>query len=56
VSPQKLNLCRQLIRGRKASQRCRPAVFAQADRGRRQEVPGVGIANAENNHDLDVDD
>src|SRR6266700_1600398 len=35
VSPQKLNLVAQLIRGRKAS---------------------AALANAENNHDLDVDD
>ena len=57
VSPQKLNLVAQLIRGKKVS-------TALADlRFSRKRVAGdvkkcleSAIANAENNHDLDVDD
>src|SRR3979409_464362 len=45
VSPQKLNLVAQLIRGRKAS-----AALADLQFSRKR------IANAENNHDLEVDD
>ncbi len=57
VSPQKLNLVAQLIRGKKVATALeRSAILAQAHRGRCEEVPESAIANAENNHDLDVDD
>src|SRR5438132_7465030 len=57
VSPQKLNLVAQLIRGRKAS-----AALADLQFSRKRNAVDVkkclesAIANAENNHDLDVDD
>ena len=57
VSPQKLNLVAQLIRGRKAS-----AALADLQFSRKRIARDVrkclesAIANAENNHDLDVDD
>src|SRR5215471_13155688 len=57
VSPQKLNLVAQLIRGRKAS-----AALADLEFSRKRIAGDVrkclesAIANAENNHDLDVDD
>src|SRR6187399_3353023 len=57
VSPQKLNLVAQLIRGRKAS-----AALANLQFSRKRIAVDVkkclesAIANAENNHDLDVDD
>ena len=57
VSPQKLNLVAQLIRGRKAS-----AALADLQFSRKRISVDVkkclesAIANAENNHDLDVDD
>ena len=57
VSPQKLNLVAQLIRGRKAS-----AALADLRFSRKRIAVDVkkclesAIANAENNHDLDVDD
>ena len=57
VSPQKLNLVAQLIRGRKAS-----AALADLQFSRKRIAVDVkkclesAIANAENNHDLDVDD
>src|SRR3954453_3910969 len=57
VSPQKLNLVAQLIRGRKAS-----AALADLEFSRKRIAVDVrkclqsAIANAENNHDLDVDD
>ena len=57
VSPQKLNLVAQLIRGRKAS-----AALADLQFSRKRIAIDVkkclesAIANAENNHDLDVDD
>src|SRR4026209_2758880 len=56
VGPQKLNLVAQLIRGRKAS-----AALADLTFSRRRIAVDVkkclesAIANAENNHDLDVD-
>src|SRR6201989_1190855 len=56
VSPQKLNLVAQLIRGRKAS-----AALADLQFSRKRIATEVkkclesAIANAENNHDLDVD-
>ena len=57
VSPQKLNLVAQMIRGRKAS-----AALADLQFSRKRIARDVrkclesAIANAENNHDLDVDD
>src|ERR1022692_3367015 len=57
VSPQKLNLVAQLIRGRKAS-----AALADLQFSRKRIALDVrkclesAIANAENNHDLDVDE
>src|SRR3978361_263397 len=57
VSPQKLNLVAQLIRGRKAS-----AALADLQFSRKRIAVDVkkclesAIANAGNNHDLDVDD
>jgi large subunit ribosomal protein L22 len=57
VSPQKLNLVAQLIRGKKVS-----AALADLEFSRKRIARDVrkclesAIANAENNHDLDVDD
>ena len=57
VSPQKLNLVAQLIRGKKVS-----AALADLEFSRKRISTEVkkclesAIANAENNHDLDVDD
>jgi large subunit ribosomal protein L22 len=57
VSPQKLNLVAGLIRGKKAS-----AALADLEFSRKRISNDVkkclesAIANAENNHDLDVDD
>jgi len=57
VSPQKLNLVAQLIRGKKAS-----AALADLEFSRKRIARDVrkclqsAIANAENNHDLDIDD
>src|ERR1700685_2920366 len=57
VSPQKLNLLAQLIRGKKVS-----AALADLEFSRKRIAKDVrkclesAIANAENNHDLDVDD
>ncbi|MCL2714514.1 MAG: 50S ribosomal protein L22 [Alphaproteobacteria bacterium] len=57
VSPQKLNLVAQLIRGRKAA-----AAVAELRFSRKRIAVDVrkclesAIANAENNHKLDVDD
>ena len=57
VSPQKLNLLAQLIRGKKVS-----AALADLEFSRKRISTEVrkalesAIANAENNHDLDVDD
>ncbi len=57
VSPQKLNLVAQLIRDRKAS-----AALADLQFSRKRIAVDVkkclesAIANAENNHDLDVDE
>ena len=57
TSPRKLNLVAQLIRGRKASDAVNQLTFSR--RGIARDVKKVlmsAIANAENNHDLDVDD
>jgi large subunit ribosomal protein L22 len=57
VSPQKLNLVAQLIRGKKAER-----ALAELEFSRKRIAVEVrkalqsAIANAENNHDLDVDD
>ena len=57
ISPQKLNLVAQLIRGKKAS-----SALADLQFSRKRIAVDVkkclesAIANAENNHDLDVDD
>ena len=57
VSPQKLNLVAQLIRGKKAA-----SALADLQFSRKRIAKDVrkclesAIANAENNHDLDVDD
>ena len=57
VSPQKLNLLAQLIRGKKVA-----AALADLEFSRKRIARAVrkclesAIANAENNHDLDVDD
>ena len=57
VSPQKLNLVAQLIRGKKVA-----AALADLEFSRKRIAQDVrkclqsAIANAENNHDLDIDD
>ena len=57
LSPQKLNLLAQLIRGKKVA-----AALADLEFSRKRIARDVrkclesAIANAENNHDLDVDD
>jgi large subunit ribosomal protein L22 len=57
ISPQKLNLVAQLIRGKKAA-----IALADLEFSRKRIARDVrkclesAIANAENNHDLDVDD
>jgi large subunit ribosomal protein L22 len=57
VSPQKLNLLAQLIRGKKVA-----SALADLEFSRKRIAADVrkclesAIANAENNHDLDVDD
>ena len=57
ISPQKLNLVAQLIRGKKVSR-----ALADLEFSRKRIALDVrkclqsAIANAENNHDLDVDD
>jgi len=57
VSPQKLNLIAQLIRGKKVA-----TALADLEFSRKRIAKDVrkclesAIANAENNHDLDVDD
>jgi large subunit ribosomal protein L22 len=56
TSPRKLNLLAQLIRGRKANDALSQLTFSR--RGIAGDVKKVlmsAIANAENNHDLDVD-
>ena len=56
TSPRKLNLVAQLIRGHKASDALNQLTFSR--KGIARDVKKVlmsAIANAENNHDLDVD-
>src|ERR671939_1824458 len=57
VSPQKLNLVAQLIRGKKASTALDDLEFSRKRIARDvRKCLESAIANAENNHDLDVDD
>ncbi len=56
VSPQKLNLVAELIRGKKAEEAMNILSFSKKAMARdAQKVLASAIANAENNHDLDVD-
>lgn len=57
VSPQKLNLVAQLIRGKKADTALADLTFSNKRIARDvKKVLQSAIANAENNHNLDVDD
>jgi large subunit ribosomal protein L22 len=57
VSPQKLNLVAQLIRGKKVSTALADLEFSQKRIAHDvKKTLESAIANAENNHDLDVDD
>jgi large subunit ribosomal protein L22 len=57
VSPQKLNLVAQLIRGKKVSTALADLQFSQKRIANDvRKCLESAIANAENNHDLDVDD
>jgi large subunit ribosomal protein L22 len=57
VSPQKLNLVAQLIRGKKVSTALADLTFSQKRIAKDvKKCLESAIANAENNHDLDVDD
>src|ERR671915_2387112 len=57
VSPQKLNLVAQLIRGKKVSTALADLQFSRKRiAGDVKKTLESAIANAENNHDLDVDD
>ena len=57
VSPQKLNLVAQLIRGKKVATALADLEFSQNRISREvRKCLESAIANAENNHDLDVDD
>ena len=57
VSPQKLNLVAQLIRGKKASKALADLEFSRKRiAGEVKKALESAIANAENNHSLDVDD
>ena len=56
TSPQKLNLVAPLIRGKKAEQALNDLTFSQRRvAGEVKKVLQSAIANAENNHNLDVD-
>lgn len=56
VSPQKLNLVAQLIRGKKVQKALAELTFSQKRiAGTVRKTLESAIANAENNHDLDVD-
>jgi large subunit ribosomal protein L22 len=56
ISPQKLNLVAGLIRGKKVSAALADLEFSQKRiSGEVRKVLQSAIANAENNHDLDVD-
>ena len=57
VSPQKLNLVAQLIRGKKVSTALADLEFSRKRIARDvRKCLESAIANAENNHDLDIDD
>jgi large subunit ribosomal protein L22 len=57
ISPQKLNLVAQLIRGKKVASALADLEFSQKRIAKDVRKCLVSaIANAENNHDLDVDD
>ena len=57
VSPQKLNLVAQLIRGKKVATALADLEFSRKRIAREvRKCLESAIANAENNHDLDVDD
>src|SRR6195952_4716984 len=57
VSPQKLNLVAQLIRGKKVATALADLQFSRKRIARDvKKCLESAIANAENNHDLDVDD
>ena len=57
VSPQKLNLVAQLIRGKKVSTALADLEFSRKRIAREvRKCLESAIANAENNHNLDVDD
>ena len=57
VSPQKLNLVAQLIRGKKVAAALADLQFSRKRIARDvRKCLELAIANAENNHDLDVDD
>ena len=57
VSPQKLNLLAQLIRGKKVNTALADLEFSRKRIARDvRKCLQSAIANAENNHDLDVDD
>ena len=57
ISPQKLNLVAQLIRGKRVSSALADLEFSRKRIARDvRKCLESAIANAENNHDLDVDD
>jgi len=57
ISPQKLNLLAQLIRGKKVAMALADLEFSRKRIARDvRKCLESAIANAENNHDLDVDD
>ncbi len=57
VSPQKLNLVAQLIRGKKVASALADLEFSRKRIARDvRKCLESAVANAENNHDLDVDD
>jgi large subunit ribosomal protein L22 len=57
ISPQKLNLVAQMIRGKKAAAALADLQFSKKRIARDvKKTLESAIANAENNHDLDVDD
>jgi large subunit ribosomal protein L22 len=56
ISPQKLNLVAQMIRGKKAERALAELTFSQKRIAKHvKKVLESAIANAENNHDLDID-
>jgi large subunit ribosomal protein L22 len=57
ISPQKLNLVAQLIRGKKVARALADLEFSRKRIARDvRKCLQSAIANAENNHDLDIDD